>query len=344
MTTSNAGRGPLVLLTATLLVPVLAGLAVVVQRASESPLESTADVEPVIVVAEEAVRTPAAAATVAVTYAVPFEVATQSVGTVTAIQIGVGDELASGDVILSVDDRDVIAYEATEPLWRDLGRGAKGDDVGRFQQLLTALGLEPGGTPGTVTADTLASIRTLNARLGRAEDGSTLRLAALAWIGSGSLTVSSVSVRQGATVGPGAPVLAGPQVPDGVDVVEIGDLPAEGDLVLAIGETSVPYARGSGRIDDDASAASIAAALGAKAEGNAQIRATETTSVASIPAGAVVTDEGGRTCVFVSADSAAQVVEPLGGSIGSVELPAEWIGREVLANPRDVREDLTCGS
>ena len=58
----------------------------------------------------------------------------------------------------------------------------------------------------------------------------------------------------------------------------------------------------------------------------------------------VFTDERGRVCVFPSVDGPPLEVEPRGGTLGTVDLDVSLVGQEVLLNPREVREDLTCGS
>jgi hypothetical protein len=54
-------------------------------------------------------------------------------------------------------------------------------------------------------------------------------------------------------------------------------------------------------------------------------------------------DASGQTCFFADTTGPGQVVVPQGGTIGLVDLDPELIGATVLLNPREVREDLSCG-
>jgi multidrug efflux pump subunit AcrA (membrane-fusion protein) len=69
-----------------------------------------------------------------------FTTAAQLAGVVTTISLKRGDTVAAGQVLLSVNDRPVIAVESTVPLYRDLTFGQRGTDVARLQESLTDAG------------------------------------------------------------------------------------------------------------------------------------------------------------------------------------------------------------
>ena len=78
-------------------------------------------------------------------------------------------------------------------------------------------------------------------------------------------------------------------------------------------------------------------------EGVGTVALVDPQVVGTVPSSAVFSDETGATCIFPSVDGAPVAVTPTGGTLGTVDLDQSLVGQAVLINPRDVRQDLTCG-
>ena len=60
----------------------------------------------------------------------------------------VGDELAEGDVVMTVSGRPVFLLEGSEPSYRDLGPRIKGEDVRQLEAAIERMGIDPGPVDG----------------------------------------------------------------------------------------------------------------------------------------------------------------------------------------------------
>ena len=60
----------------------------------------------------------------------------------------VGDELAEGDVMMTVSGRPVFLLEGSEPSYRDLGPHMEGEDVRQLEAAIERLGIDPGPVDG----------------------------------------------------------------------------------------------------------------------------------------------------------------------------------------------------
>jgi hypothetical protein len=326
--------------------PAMVALSWAVARSDHSPLAQDAAARPVVVAAGEAVRDDAAQVTIKVIPAAPREAKAVGAGLVTSVLAKAGRRLQTGDVVVTVDDRPWMAYLASAPLWRDLSPGMRGADVARAQAFLEAMGLRAGSVRGTVTAQTAAAFRALNERLGLGTADHTLHTSALVWVGPDPLTVGELKVRPGDSVGPGAVLLLGPMDPARIEVEEPPDVVTSSDepRVLAVGGATVGYTPGSGAVTSAKDVTVVIRALAGRAEGAGAVRLATPERVATLPASAIVTDAQGRLCVFERVSGPPVPVMPIGsGTLSVVDVPAEWAGRSVLANPRDVRSDLSCG-
>lgn len=340
--TSVAPRGLLAVMIVCAVAPAAVGLAWVVSRAA-SPLEQDAAAEPVIVAVGQAIRDRATPVAVELALAEPRRVEAAGSGVLTELRVEPGDRVESGAVVVAVDDQPWLAFAAPAPLWRDLRLGMSGDDVERVQDFLAELGLSTGSVRGTVTQATVSGFRALNERLGLGRSEVTLHRSTLLWIGPGPLTVGEVLAQPGDIVAPGTPLLTGPAEPAKITVTEPEARLPDGEYVLVVGDTAVPYQLGSGAVSEPADVAALAEALGNRESGSGTLRLAEPAQVGTLPASAVITDANGRTCIFESVDGPPISVEPIGGSLSVVDVPVDWVGRTVLANPRQVRAELSCG-
>jgi biotin carboxyl carrier protein len=326
------------------LAPATLGLAWAVSRAVASPLRADAAPAPLILPVAPAMRDHATPVKVTVVPAAAREAKSAGPGLVTRVSVRVGQRVSVGDPVVAVNDRVRLAFSAPAPLWRDIAFGTRGADVARLQGFLTALGHQAGSTRGTATAATVAGIRALNRSLGYGASDGTLHRESLVWIGPEPLTVAEVAVRPGDTVGDGATLLRGPAPAAAVAVTEPDVFTPAGErYVLAVGDAQAPYVTGSLRVEEREAVAAIARALRGQLEGSGVIRLAAPERVGTLPVSAIVTDGDGRMCLFDSVAGAPIPVTPIGGSLSAADVPVAWIGRPVLANPRDVREDLSCG-
>lgn len=341
--TARRDVGTTAVVVVAFLAPLVAGSVLALRAASQSPLESASQAEPLIAVVESAERRNDVQAGIAVEYAEAIAPAGNASGTLTAVDLAPGTTIGAGTVVGQVDFRDLVAYSSAAPLFRDITRGLKGDDVRIAQEVLTGLGygsVEPDGNAGVATE---RAIRTFNAAHGYGDQNPVLSLASLVWIGTGPVTVAESKVTLGGAVAPGTELFTTTASLAAIAVTEPASLTRDAAVELTIGEVTTAYEPGRGRVTEPEAVAAIAELLGQATQGSAVLRLVDPVSVGTVPASAVVTDELGRTCIFTDLASGFVPVEPVGGSLGTVDLDPSLIGRPVLVNPRDVREDLACG-
>lgn len=93
--------------------------------------------------------------------AAPFEVRSPRGGRVTALgACAAGSTVVSGDRLLDLDERPLVALHTSVPLWRDLGAGMRGEDVRAVQEEMQRLGydLTADGVFGRSTSTALRDV------------------------------------------------------------------------------------------------------------------------------------------------------------------------------------------
>lgn len=333
-----------VLIALTLLAPIMAGALLVVRESSQSPLESASDTKPLVGSVERAERFSNASVAIEVEYADAQSPTTAAQGTITDLRLQPGDHVDTGDVIMEVNEQPVFAYVSDSPLWRDVSRGLEGPDVETAQWLLGELGHDPQGIDGDAGYYTERAIKEFNKEHGYGDTNGVLSLASLVWVGTAPVTVDEVSVALGDSVSSGTALFTTTAGLASVAVSETPNVPRDAELELEVEDVVVPYSAGTGRITEPDAVAQIAEALGTSTEGVATVRLVEPLTVGTVPSSAVVTDETGAACLFADVAAPPLVVEPLDGTLGTVDLDPDLVGQSVLINPREVREDLSCGS
>lgn len=326
---------------AVLIAPLVAGAALAVVAAAQSPLESADEVAPLNGIVERAERADDVQVPIAVEFApTPVAVAAGS-GVITVVSFIPGDRIETGTRLIAIDDRDVVAYISEAPLYRDLTRGAKGRDVSTAQTLLAQLGFDPGPANGTVGSATERAIVAFNGAHGFGARNAVLALSSLSWVGTEAVVVAEATATLGTVVAPGSVLFKGVATATAITVREP---PAVTDaaLQLVVGDIVATYEQGRGRVTDPAAVAAVAAIVGTATDRLATLRRADPLVVGTVPAASVVTDRTGASCVFPDAQGKPIAIEPLGGSLGTVDVDAALIGRSVLLNPRDVRSDLGC--
>ena len=344
MASKSRSGGIAVAVALALIAPLAAAGIWVFAKSSESPLESASAVEPLVGSVERAERFQEASVAVTVTFATALSPAINASGTLTALTIAPASEVKTGTVVGSVNNQQIVAYTSKAPLFQDISKGLKGADVKTAQQLLKDLGLYTGPIDGDAGAGTEKSIMAFNKHYGWGKDNGTLSLASLIWAGQAPITVATVPVALGSQVGPGTALFTTTASLAAITVTETPNLPTDGDVTLTVNGVTTPYVVGSGKVTEPDAVAQIAASMGTTTEGVGTVALVSPQVVGTVPSSAVFADESGATCIFPDVTGAPVAVTPTGGTLGTVDLDESLVGQAVLINPRDVREDLTCGS
>lgn len=330
-----------VLVVVLVLAGFLAVAAVAVSRPASSPLASDGPAVALLVPVVESKRQERFVVGLTVRREDGFAVRVAAAGTVTSLNVSPGSTVAPGETVATVDDLPLVAMGGPAPLHRDLGPGAAGADVERLQAYLRLTGFYDGEGDAKLGASTAAAVQRWNKANGRS--GSTFSVASVLWIGDDPLVADVVQLRVGDTVAAGDTLITGANTILSIAVDEPVGGVGPGPHELRVGPVTVPYDATGAAIITASDAATVAAAMRAD-EGAGQVVQTTGQTVLTIPATAVVTDLNGTTCVFPDASAPAVVVAPVGSQAGSVMLPAGTALAQVLANPGEIRERLTCSS
>lgn len=317
------------------------GGAVLVNRADPSPLLADAAPEPIIAAPEKVRRDASFSVGLTSMKASPIEGVISRAGTLTSWEVDAQSPVRDGQMVATVDYQPVVAMVAPTPVISDLRPGDTGPTVRALQEWLVGAGHEVSVTGDFDEATARALIDWQETHPPLAADG-VFRLADVMWVGVAETKVDEVLAPPGRAVTPGTPVLRLSAETTRVGVAEPNGLP-KGRYALEIGAASVPYEAGNLEVTDPDDAAAITLALYPGTEGTGRLVAEVPTEALVVPASAVVTDASGATCVFTDADSAGVVVEPVGGGLGTVELPTDTALPSVLVNPAAVRGNLSCG-
>lgn len=267
-------------------------------------------------------------------------------GTVTAVMVGTGDVIATGDVALTVDGIDRLAYQAESPMFRPLRRGDTGPDVETLERLLVEWGMFDGTPDPSYTSSTAAATDTLGRSLGVSKPGGVFDPGWLIWVGSRPFAVSQVAATAGFPApATGAPLLTGlPGIADARLASPNGSLlEVAGERVLEIGDQRIVFIDGVAGPDELERMSALVPALTEQTGGTLKLAAPRVAFV--VPATAIVADEDGTTCVFV-ADSTEYTARPVslgGGRASTVDVVSGLRdGDRVLVNPGDRFEVPTC--
>ncbi len=262
-------------------------------------------------------------------------------GRITALRTAVGAELRSGDAVLDVEDRTIIAVQSTRPLWRDLHVGMSGQDVQDVQTLLMELGFFEGDPDGEFGPQTALAVREFNEKFRGDSRDAAFHASALVWIGAEPLRVGEVSVSAGEILAEATAVFRGEESVTSIAVSEpTGVSLPSGEYELVMSQTRVPYIWGSGSVEGD-DATSVFRAMSSP-DGVGLLEAAQAREVVTVPPSAVVVDRAGEVCVFSDVGSGPTSVEVVHGGVSTTQIVPVSELETVLANPADVIEDLVC--
>lgn len=325
---------------AAVVVPLAAGVGLSVWALAVSPMQSAAEVEPSIAQVQSAGRTDQSAVTLTLVPGEAVTVTTQSTGIVTELSISEGEALDSGDSAMRVNDAEVTVYVAASPLYRDLSQGLSGDDVATAQALLIELDYLDGKADGKFGPVTAQAVEDFNEARGYGKDNAVLSLGSLLWIPPGAGAPGEVTVRVGADLLPGTELFS---TTEGQDVITVSVEAVDVDRIVDVGGTVAELAAGVTMLSEASVVEELSRVFfeGDTAQGSIELAVPR--EVGTVAAAALVTDASGTVCFFSDTTGPATVVEAAEGSFGVVDVDAGLVGTDVLLNPRDTREDLTCG-
>ena len=270
------------------------------------------------------------------TFADATVVSGRTSGTVTGVYCAPGQLISSGDTVVEVNGRSVVALATRVPIWRDLAVGAQGDDVRALQEELARLGH---GVPvdGRFRVQTQAAVRAL---LGEGPRGAgALPLDRVLWLATETVTPAECHFALGDDVGPGDPWLT---TETGMVALQVLTAPDGDGWVVAFGDQVAPLGV-EGVVTDPAFLAAVAAspelewAFGPMGAGQIEVRVrlAEAVEVAVVPPSAISVIAPGRGCVL--ADDAVQEVSIVGSSLGQTMVQLGSPARSVTVTfPSDV--------
>ncbi len=322
---------------------------IAVDRAPSSPVSDDLKVEPVLVTPVMAESRLPEAASLKLEWTEEGSLLWPGTGgIVTAIEVGPGKRVVSGDVLAAVDRVGIVALATKAPLYRDLGPRSRGPDVADLADALVDLGLLDPADSNDVYGPAIASaVRTLNKSIGLSSPRlsvshviwlpepfdigrSTLTLGAPAPPPGDSVFLSAQHISSARVVSPASdPTSAGRPLSFGDDLdreAVIGDteLEIDGDGYLLTPQTL------ESMVETDAEMVE-----------QAVVRLREPLRRVRVPASAILVDASGVTCV-VGPQGRTMPVEVLEGSTGSAFVSSAPEG-QIVANP--VRSGLasSCG-
>lgn len=271
-------------------------------------------------------------------------------GLVTDVHMEPGDQLATGDPVVSVDGVVRVAAASEQPLHRRLALGDSGPDVVVLHGLLIELGhlAEPPASPENYSAATSAAVRALEGALGVPHPSGVFDPAWLVWLPAEPWPVVGVAIEAGRPAPQaGEAVATSPETLVGASLTTAEaapiDLDPEAAWVVGVGGEALPVDPASSALDGDALGV-LAGLIPAGTEtATGQVRRRDPREVVVVPSSAVVTGEDGRLCVWVPGESAlaAVEVEIVGSRAGASHLAPTALS-DVLANPAEVLAEPAC--
>jgi peptidoglycan hydrolase-like protein with peptidoglycan-binding domain len=335
----------------------VAGIALLVPAARDAQQAELSAAAPKTTVVGETETSYRQAVDVTVTLPDPVPVKSNVAGVVTHLDVHEGDSIANGAVIAAIDTVPVHAWRSGVPLFRDLAKGDRGSDVKAAASfLVNQRVLDPKLADDRFGAGMDKAVRAFQ-RKNRLHVDGIFKRAWLAYVPKDVKAVGSLAIRVDARVAVGDTLFSGHGAPTSIRFAVAGGatgetprLPAE-KVVLQLGEAKVPVSSTTLGKDERATVATALAeaatkgAVAAQTDGNTTtytgpvLIAATTTKTGSVPGTAVYVTTGGTTCVFATTDTGAQpsaVPLPsaeLAETLGQVSVPADLVGRTVVADP-----------
>lgn len=230
---------------------------------------------------------------------------------------------------MTVDDKPVLALATSVPVWREVKRGVRGDDVEALQAELARLGYDV-QVDGRFGAGTRAAVLDVQKTIGVAKPSGSLAPADVLWLPAPSVSVSSCDLELGDAAPAPFATVAGTL--DGLRVAAAANASTDAERVLALDDRTAPVSD-DGAVTDREFLSAVAASdafLGwRRTDGemplNLEFRLAEPLDVAVIPPGAVYGLAEDRGCV--ASDGVGYPVDVVASSLGqtSVVFDAETV-------------------
>jgi peptidoglycan hydrolase-like protein with peptidoglycan-binding domain len=243
-------------------------------------------------------------------------------GVLTSLDAAIGAPIADGGQVATIDGRPVIALHTAVPMWRDLHRGDRGDDVRALQDSLRRLGETDVVTDGLFGARTERAARRLLS-IGVADAPETFPATSIAWLPSTTAVVRDCPTAVGSAVD-SASILA--SFPAAIRAARLASTPVDavaGARELLLDGTTVPMDT-DGTVTDDAALERLRSRLddqlGAPSTDGAPTatatwRLRDPIDVAVVPPTSVRVLSWGRGCIDVPGDHAV-LVDIVGSELG----------------------------
>lgn len=304
------------------------------------------------------------------------EVLSRIDGLVTAVVVTTPAEVEPGLALVRVNDVLVRAQPGGSPLVGDVAPGARGADIARVRDLLSASGYDVGDAlRDTYSFAIRSAIDAWNADAGLPRDG-VFRVASTAFVADDIREIADIAVSVGDRVTVDAVIARGADNVERVTFASVGDQPladyGDAAVVLLIGSQAVPVDP-AGVQDEDAveltamlrdaansGQASISDDAGTLRFGSVSLALANPATVATVPTTALRVDTNDRVCVFVVNTAAthdseeaailgAETVvvsraEPRPGSPALTIVDGSLAGASVVADASRVPADRTCAS
>jgi peptidoglycan hydrolase-like protein with peptidoglycan-binding domain len=255
-------------------------------------------------------------------------------GRITSFDCARGASFVSGESALSLDGRPVLTLASEVPLWRDLTKNDRGDDVAALQRELARLG-EPVTVDGVLGRETLDALERRFRSIGdvplpeptwtapddaTTEARSVVLASRILWIPSPMVIVDECAIGTGATTTAGEPLAT---LGAGLSAVAVEQMPGDlvpGERALVVDGAALPV-QADGTVTDAAALAAIAssssvreATLGEATTFTATLDLVDPVEIAVVPPSAVAGVDGTTGCVI--ADGALARVDIVGSQLG----------------------------
>jgi len=267
-------------------------------------------------------------------------------GTVLETVVNPGDTIQPGDVVAVVDNIERIAWHTDRPFFRELGRGATGDDVSQLQLLLNTAGYYEGEVDGSYGGGTVAAVREWALDLGVEKPSGRFDPGWIVWLPDPRFEVAVVEITPGAAApSPGTNILTAATPLVGAEFLTIDGEPFERGPGWVAGFESGQIPLGAdGQIDSDALGNLEALLPSAEDEIPLTFKRSQPLDVVEVPATAIMTNDAGDTCVWVEQSADYQAVPVIVGSATARVVKVTGVPPDtpILANPGEVLELSAC--
>lgn len=287
----------------------------------------------------------------------PEKLTSRTTGLITSVHIATGDPLPQGEPVVGINGADVYAFRGTQPLYRELREGDKGDLVAALGNFLVSRG-ELSTTDDVFGPVFRSAVVRFQEKAGLAERDGVFRPAYVVYIPDSVQQVGTVSLRVSESVEVGD-VLAeasatpsngyffAPEAPEALSTL------AAAPIELAVGDTTFHLENGIVLSASD-TAAAYAFLLLRISEGTLSSNAitwddtfarvsdiflqfAEPQIFASVPSTALFTSADGTVCVFVDPPDAPHEAHPVNVTpsteVGIALIDPGFIGLVVSGNP-----------